>query len=407
MKNFAIKIIIGPVKICLSGVWTRIKSIPCRATIPCGSAARFVIIAAALAGCSFEAPETKMPDSLVLASWNVQAVFDGKDSGEEYAEYRAGSGWTDEKYRARVNGIAEAVKTLGGAEAGGKNKTPDIIAVVEIENEGVLEDIAAAPGMNYRWTFFASSPGAALGLGLVSRFPIIDAKTHSAHFNGTQAPRPVAEIWIDAGSQALVLMVCHWKSKLGGNRETEEARKAAAAVITRRLAEIGAADAGIPVIVMGDLNENADEFERAGYACALMPDSEEAAKCIQETGDPARPGFQDFLVISGNRPPRAEYITGTSPQAVLYSPWIEEAGNEAQGLPFESGSYYYKEQWETIDHFLLNGAAFDGNGWEFAGFHAARTRPFCGENGIPDGYVPWTGNGLSDHVPLVIRMNYR
>jgi endonuclease/exonuclease/phosphatase family metal-dependent hydrolase len=349
------------------------------------------IIAAVLTGCPIKEPETA--NSVVLFSWNVQALFDGNDSGKEYAEYRASSGWTEEKYRARITGIAEAIKTLGSDNAASfENKVPDIIALIEIENEKVMEDIAAAA--DYHWTFFAASPGAALGLGLISRFPILGARAHSAYFGGTETPRPVAEIWVDAEGKTLVLMVCHWKSKLGGNRETEAARKSEAAIIARRLSEIQEADAGIPVIVMGDFNENADEFSRTGYACALMPDSEEAVECTRKAG--SRPGFQDFLVISGNKPPRTEYLDEVNAAAVLYSPWTEETG---------SGSYYYDGQWETIDHFLFNGAAFDGNGWEFAGFRVAGTYPFSGGDGLPNAYVPWTGNGLSDHLPLLARLN--
>jgi endonuclease/exonuclease/phosphatase family metal-dependent hydrolase len=351
-----------------------------------------VKIIAVLAGCSIAAPEPETTDSIFLVSWNVQALFDGKDSGREYAEYRASSGWTEEKYQARIISIAEAVKTLGESDdtAEPRSQVPDIIAFIEIENERIMEDIAAAA--NYHWTFFASSPEAALGLGLVSRFPILNTKTHSAHFEGTEIPRPVAEIWVDAEGRTLVLMVCHWKSKLGGDRETEAARKAEAAIIARRLSEIQATDAGIPVIVMGDLNENADEFTRTAYFCALMPDSKEAAECIREAGSSARPGFQDFLVISGNRPPRIDFLDGVNAATVLYSPWTEENG---------SGSYYYNEQWETIDHFLFNGAVFDKSGWDFAGFRVAEDYPFSGENGLPNAYVPWTGNGLSDHLPLI------
>jgi endonuclease/exonuclease/phosphatase family metal-dependent hydrolase len=358
-------------------------------------------IIAALAGCSVMDRNAKTADSVLLVSWNVQALFDGKDSGNEYAEYRAGSGWTGEKYRARVTAVADALKTLGrdfdpsgdfdpdgDFDTARKSGSPDIVAFIEIENEKVMEDIAAAA--DYRWTFFASSPGAALGLGLASRFPILDTKTHSAHFGGTETPRPVAEIWVDADGEALALMVCHWKSKLGSGAETEAARKSAAAIIARRLSEIQETAAGTPVIIMGDLNENADEFARTAYACALMPDSAEAAEHIRENG--ARPGFQDFLVISENRPPRTDYLDGVNAAAVLYSPWTEES---------ESGSYYYRGQWETIDHFLFNGAAFDKSGWEFAGFRAVRGRPFSGEDGSPNAYVPRTGNGLSDHAPLL------
>ena len=217
----------------------------------------------------------------------------------------------------------------------------------------------------------------------------MDARTHSANF-GKAAPRPIAELWIDAGGETLVLMVCHWKSKLGGEKETEVVRRSEAALVARRLGEIGTAHPGIPVAVLGDLNENHDEFFRMGYPCALMPDSGGVETLAGKSG---RPGFQDFLVLSASIPPKAENFG--LPDAVLYSPWL---------IGENEGSYYYKNRWETIDHVLLNGAAFDGEGWNFASFRAVREPPFTGTSGAPAVYVPRTGNGLSDHLPLVMRL---
>jgi predicted extracellular nuclease len=343
-------------------------------------AAGFVL--AALVSCSPN-PEQET-NSISIASWNVQALFDGNDEGKEYGEYSAEQGWTEEKYRSRFNALADAVKNMC-ADSGEGSSQPDILALIEIENEAVIGELAVS--LNYGWTFFAAAPGAALGIGLLSRFPVVDARTHSANFGGKAAPRPIAELWIDAGGETLALMVCHWKSKLGGGKETEAIRRSEAALVARRLGEIGAAHPGIPVAVIGDLNENHDEFFRTGYPCALMPAGSAAEIRV---GKSARPGFQDFLVLGASLPPGAE--NSGLPDMVLYSPWLSRE-NE--------GSYYYKDRWETIDHILLNGAAFDRDGWNFASFHAVREPPFTGASGTPAAYVPRTGNGLSDHLPLV------
>jgi hypothetical protein len=203
----------------------------------------------------------------------------------------------------------------------------------------------------------------------------------------------------------VVLLACHWKSKLGGAEETAAQRRAAAAVVNRLLAELAAETPRLPVIVLGDLNENHDEAERVGgaYPCALTsesaapdPDEADAARTAGSArrgngrynpGSP-RAGFRGCLVLSG-RPPAENGDNAP----VLYSPWM--AGDWSG-----SGSYFYGGEWETIDHLLFDAACFDGAGWDFGDFGVIAAPPFTGDGGTPDTYNPRTGNGLSDHLPL-------
>lgn len=365
------------------------------------------IVMLTMAACSSDDSAANMTDSLYIVSWNAQTMFDGKDDGTEYSDYRLESGWTEEKYRARLTSFAGAVTGAVKNAAGG---IPGILAMIEIENARVLEDIAAMPGMDYPWTFFAAAPGSSLGVALMSRFPIIDAKTHSAYSEGNASPRPAAEVWIDVNGKKLALFICHWKSKLGGGRETELTRRAEASVIARRLAEIDGGGEETPVIIMGDLNENWDEFFRTGYPCALMPGTETAAELLHKRSPGVRPGFQDFLVLSGNRPPSGpDGFDGPA----LFSPWIDAPSREEAPPPAQEdvsidsspvGSFHYKDQWETIDHFLLNGAASSGTSWRFAEFRVMSGAPFTNAAGAPAAYVPRTGSGLSDHLPVYIRL---
>ncbi|MDR2210708.1 MAG: endonuclease/exonuclease/phosphatase family protein [Spirochaetaceae bacterium] len=350
-----------------------------------------------LGGCSIVGPETSDKGRITIASWNVQALFDGIDNGVEYDEYSSAAGWNSEKYQARLHGISGAIKGIN--EGGGFN--PDVLALIEVENPGILRDLAELPGMEYKWNFFAGVPGSAIGIGIFSRFPFTETRVHSAHFDHHSIPRPVAEVWINYGGESLVIMACHWKSKSGGARETELLRQAEAGIIARRLEEISAVYPETPVIILGDLNENHDDFVRTGavYPCALMPDSEEAAAAIDALSVHPRPGFQSFLVLSPQKPPRPEYITGFSGAAVLYSPWEHSPGQDNDALP---GSYYYDGAWETIDHFLLNAALFDKRGWEYGDFRVLGNNPFTNAGGIPHAYNPRTGTGLSDHLPILL-----
>ena len=325
-------------------------------------------------------------EQLTIGSWNVQNLFDGADNGFEYDESKNSEGWNSEKYHARLLGISEALKG---------NFEPDILVLFEVENENVIRDLAENCGDSYLWTFFAGAPESPIGFGVLSKIPLIETRTHTIHFPDGSIPRPVAEVWADTGSGPLVILACHWKSKSGGERKTEALRRLGAALVVRRLEEIAAENPEIPVIVAGDLNENHDEFTRieAAYLSALLPDTGEAAKMVPKAQRSPRPGFQDFLVLSGLKPPQAEFFPGTG--GVVYSPWLENE-DELQG------SYYYKGSLETIDHFLLNAAVFNRQGWYYENFRVLAEPPFSNDAGHPRPYNLRTGNGLSDHLPIML-----
>jgi endonuclease/exonuclease/phosphatase family metal-dependent hydrolase len=342
-------------------------------------------------GCDTGSGVSRKNEEFNIMTWNVQALFDGTETGNEYTEYLESAGWSAEKYAGRLNAMAQAI---GALDSG----VPDMLALEEVENAGVLKDLAsgALAKYGYRWNFFAHLNGASLGIGVLSRFPLITAKAHSLTANGETVPRPVVEVWVQKEDKPLALFVCHWKSKLGGEAATEALRRASARILLRRMREIQRENPGVPMVIMGDLNENHDEFYRKNEAAisALLPDDPRAVELTGLGGldeDQAAEAQADFLILSKNKPPEAVHFPpGT---LVLYSPWDRE---------LEGGSYYYQNDWETIDHFLLSEEFFDNAGWEFMAARRVDQAPFTGTRGLPWGYNPRTGSGLSDHLPLIL-----
>ena len=334
------------------------------------------------AGCKSSDPagNGKEPELFIAATWNVQNLFDGHESGREYRDFREGAGWTEEKYQARINSISQAIIQMS-------KPVPALIGFTEIENAGVLEDLArgALSRYGYNWIAFANIPGAPVGIGFLSRFPLDGVRAHSITIEGQTAPRPLLEARVEPGGKPLVFLLSHWKSKRGGDIATTPQRRASARVAQRRLGELKGAEPETPVIIMGDLNENHDEFYRhlGQVLSALLPDDSDAASLAGNS--------TDFLVLSGEKPPQASYF----PEGVhaLYSPW----GREKSG-----GSYYFRDRWETIDHVLLSAALFDGSGWEFADSQVLSHAPFTAADGSPNTYSPRSGRGLSDHLPLLL-----
>jgi len=347
-----------------------------------------------LAGCAISEtkPEEKPVETgtLTLMTWNVNNLFDGKDNGFEYDEYLQSAGWSTEKYQGRVNAISSAIGRI--------EPMPDIMMFQEIESLKIIEDLARSISGGHTWSFFANNPGAVLGVGILSRIPLADTMVHSITIGSETTPRPVLEARIQAAEGEFVIFVCHWKSKLGGDDVTENVRRASARVILRRIRELWEEEPELGVIVAGDLNENHDEFFRqnSSYVSALLPDD---PYCVQLTGCRRPDGEEDagkqkdFIVISKNKPPLPVHFPKGS--VVLFSPWLRD---------LENGSYFYKYDWETIDHFLISGQFFNNDGWEYVKAATADFQPFVNASGVPTSYNVRTGSGLSDHLPLLLKL---
>jgi len=344
----------------------------------------------------------------IAAEWNVQALFDGNETGNEYDDYREAAGWTTEKFEARLTAISQAIQQMLREDTPGgkadKQAVPDLIGFVELENSGILGSLAngALSGHGYLWTAFGNLPLSPLGIGFLSRYPFKDVRSHSITVEENTAPRPILEVRVEPRGQPLVFLLCHWKSKLGNDAATEALRRASARVVQRRLRELKESEPATPVIVMGDLNENYDEFYRhsgtaAGFLSALLPDkSGTAAMAAAMAGMVSNSlAAGEFLVLSGEKPPRIQAFPKDVP--ALYSPWEGE---------LTGGTFYFRDEWETIDHFLLSESLFDGNGWGYSACHIANHAPFTTAEGFPNSYVPRTGRGLSDHLPLLLFLNF-
>jgi endonuclease/exonuclease/phosphatase family metal-dependent hydrolase len=349
----------------------------------------FVLLGGALilGACSLPAEEISPPGTLRVVTWNVQALFDGNQSGVEYDDYLTEAGWAEEKFSARVTAISQAIGRIEGG-------APDIVALEEIENLQCLEALASGElaKYGYGWTYFSKNKGAPLGIGVLSRIPFTEARVHGMVWNRETAPRPVLELWLEPEGAPLALFVCHWKSKLGGDDNTETLRRASARIILRRIREIRSTRPDVPAVIMGDLNENYDEFYRRGGTTlsALLPDDPDASDFIGGKSG-GLSGGDDFLVLSGEKPPAAVNFDSSTP--AFYSPW----GQELQG-----GSYYYRNEWETIDHFLLSEQLFDQRGWDFDWCQVLAQEPFIKDGGVPNAYNPRSGGGISDHLPLLL-----
>ncbi|MCP5514730.1 MAG: endonuclease/exonuclease/phosphatase family protein [Spirochaetales bacterium] len=315
-------------------------------------------------------------------SYNTCNLFDDIDNGTEYPEYDPSSGglWNSSLYHERLKRTGEVI-ALANPPSG-----PDIICFQEIENRKVITDLASTYLKNYSYDYIISpdSEGSAITTGIISRYPLENIKYHSLFTEGFENLRTITEAQVSVSGKNLFIFNCHLKSKLGGDEFTEEARLEAAGALRRRCGEIHLENPDAEIIIAGDLNENIDEYQRqAGkYITALMP--------LTDNGE-WEPGEapESSLFVTGN----IEDLRSPEFRAVFYSPWLEGE---------EYGSYYYRNGWETIDHFLLSPSFFNKKEYEYSGFGVLKREEFTGSRGEPVKWNSRTESGYSDHLPILL-----
>ncbi len=322
--------------------------------------------------CSLPFPDNGS-GSITILTYNVQNIFDAVDNGTEYYEYDPSNGsWNEALYNLRLLNLSEVIKA---SVKGG----PDVVALQEIENLHVAEDLIDRylKGMGYEDVCVTAKPDSAVQVGIISRIPFDSVTIHDFFTDEYESGRPVLEVKIAVGSENLYLFNNHWKSRLGGAQETEEQRIMSAMVVEGRIGSILLADPGAKIVVAGDLNESHDEYIRNGgvYRTALCPGADSTGAGVS------------CLPVSGKIPPD----TGT-----LYEPWFNETERE--------GSYCYSGSWETVDHCLAGEGLFSGNGLKYLSFSVTALPFIVDGEGLPAAWDKEKGTGYSDHLPLLLTL---
>jgi endonuclease/exonuclease/phosphatase family metal-dependent hydrolase len=324
--------------------------------------------------------------ALTIMSYNVENLFDDVKDGTEYREFDPGRGkWNGDAFQQRVKALSEVLRK---SIAGG----PDILLLQEVENGHALQVLVTegARGMGYTWYALVPKDGLAANVAIASRLPITKIRTHAvgpwkdAKKRGFPV-RDILEAQVEISGHALYLFNNHWKAKTEGTEATETSRRESASVLARRIGEILAIDPAADIVAAGDMNENVDEFTRAGrrYVTALMPAGEDTTAAVISLAD-APPPF-----------------TGPAAGCVLFDPWLEMRKDAR-------GSYAWHGEWLTVDHMLLSAGLFDRQGFTYRrwSFKPLKLPFLLDKQGMPRRWNNRDGkNGFSDHLPILLSLD--
>jgi predicted extracellular nuclease len=308
-----------------------------------------------------------------VLSYNVENLFDTKDDpkipDEEFLP-ESEKKWTNERYQKKLDDLAKVISTVNPLE------TPEIVGLVEIENQSVLEDLVRTAALkNHRYAIIhEESPDyRGIDVALIYRkdaFREISHETMPVVFpdDTTFKTRDILHVVGKIRHQTVHVFVNHWPSRIGGDEKTEPKRMLAASVLKKRVDQLLAVDPKARIIIMGDMND------------------EPANKSLTETLGAQSPASGAKLVN-------------------LMMP------DDVAGL----GTYFYNGDWNMLDNLVVSNELITGKKLRVENqkgtIYSSPWMIFTNKTGDKTPNRSYVGNkyvgGVSDHFPVYFKMKVR
>jgi endonuclease/exonuclease/phosphatase family metal-dependent hydrolase len=317
-----------------------------------------------------------LPLSVKQTSKEVQAYCLAMSS-QFYREKCLKEDWNDKVVGQKLKNVAEVVR---GAVPGGA----DVLIVQEVENKNILTQLVEQElyDLGYKQIHVTSGPDPrGINVAVISRFPLVEApKFHAIDLSDAypgkepKLTRGIIEVTLKVGGKAVTFMSNHWPSQ----NNPHITRVMAAKVMIKAVKE-----SKYPVISAGDFNTTDKDSPHAINEQLLNPKAEFGFEAIEDTAS---------LLNEGGKP----------------------------GL--RQGTHFYKGEWSLLDRFFVaknhlcsstkdkNCLVADLTSYKIYK-HASMVRDenYRGRtfSGIPFHYEPASGEGASDHLPVVVRFEVR
>jgi len=315
----------------------------------------------------------KGDETVKIATYNVENLFDLHYDGNEYLEYIPNTSWqwNRSNYNKKLHNIAKVITDIN----------PDIIALQEIETIYSLKDLRKEikrQGVYYQYYAFAGRKSTAVKVALLSKYPILYSREIPVTFN--RKYRAILEVKVNIRNKQLYIFVNHWKSKSG----PESRRIISAKALRKRLDELGSEK---PLLITGDLNSHYEEYQIF-------------KKKRKHNDTNGKTGINHTLQTLCKNKPATLSLLHTN-QGCFYNLWYE--------LPKEyRWNHIYYNKKETLDHMIISAGLSDGKGIDYlpGSFNKFSPKYLFKKRSVfrwqqsrknPKHHL---GKGYSDHLPI-------
>lgn len=305
-----------------------------------------------------------------IAFYNIENLFDTENDPLTHDDDflpTSRKRWTPKRYDKKIRKLGTVISKIKNNDT----DIPTIIGLAEVENKKVLSDLIKSDSLEntlYDFVHYDSPDERGIDVALLYNknvFTVLDSETYSIYLQDQDGERDYTrDILLVKGlinGNIIYILVNHWPSRRGGEKETAHKRIIAAKKINSILQTLRIEDKNAKIIVMGDFNDN--------------PNSE-SLKLIEEKSHL----FNPFKTV-----------------------WSHD-----------KGSLNHNFQWHLFDQILCSTNFFNSNTCELS-FHGADIfdpKYLTQYSGRYEGqpFRTFTGKkyrgGYSDHFPVFLQLKY-
>ncbi|MDR0573003.1 MAG: endonuclease [Tannerella sp.] len=193
--------------------------------------------------------------------YNVENLFDTDDDPKKQDDDFLPDGqmhWTPGRYYRHLRKTAQVISAIG--EWG----TPALCGLCEVENDSVLIRLLNRTPLkeqHYSYCITKGSDARGINNALIyqrDKFKYLGHSSERIPFtNKRKRSRDILHVWGDLiNGEQLDLFVCHFPSRSGGEKETEQDRMDAAKFLRKLCDSLYRINAESNIIIMGDFNDN-------------------------------------------------------------------------------------------------------------------------------------------------------
>ncbi len=202
----------------------------------------------------------------IIAFYNLENLFDTIDDPDTFDEDYTPSGklnYTSFDYRRKLRNLSSIIREIG---SNGSDSGPHILAVSEVENRQVLEDLISQPeldSLSYAIAHVDSPDLRGVDVALIYREDIFFPLTHEAFEvriwdNSGQRVFTRDVLWVHGimDAEEIHLLVNHWPSRRGGVSRSSSKRMKAAYVNKKIIERIREQHSNAKILILGDFNDD-------------------------------------------------------------------------------------------------------------------------------------------------------
>ena len=205
-------------------------------------------------------PQTIQQQEFRVMFYNVENLFDLYDDPETNDDEFLPDGarnWTPNRYYARLRQTARVINAIG--EWG----TPALVGLCEVENDTVLTHlINRTPLRNQQYRYCMTRGNDARGINSAllyqrDKFKYLGHTSERIHFSHKKKrSRDILHVWGElVTGDTLDVFVCHFPSRSGGEKETEQSRIDAGRHLRKICDSLYNIRRTPNMLVMGDFND--------------------------------------------------------------------------------------------------------------------------------------------------------